>query len=68
VLASGLVISLISTGLNMNLVPRYGVYGAAFTILVSNGLYLSIYYYFFRFYKKKHLLFPEKLPDPPINF
>ena len=68
VLASGLVISLVSTGLNMNLISRYGVYGAAFTILVSNGLYLSIYYYFFRFYKKKHLLFPEKLPDPPINF
>lgn len=54
VLIAGLVISVISVLLNLLLIPAWKMYGAAVTSLVSNGLYLFIYYFAVKVYKKKH--------------
>jgi O-antigen/teichoic acid export membrane protein len=58
VLLSGIFIAGVSTLLNLLLVARFSIYGAALTLLVSNGLYLAIYYSFYRFYRKRHI-FPS---------
>jgi O-antigen/teichoic acid export membrane protein len=54
VLFAGLVISVISVLLNLLLIPAWKMYGAAATSLLSNGLYLLIYYFAVKVYKKKH--------------
>jgi O-antigen/teichoic acid export membrane protein len=56
ILWSGLAVSAISTTLNMTLIPRWNIYGAATTLLIANGCYLLIYYSIIAYYKKKHLL------------
>jgi O-antigen/teichoic acid export membrane protein len=56
ILWSGLAVSAISTTLNMTLIPQWGIYGAAATLLVANGCYLAIYYFIIAYYKKRHLL------------
>jgi O-antigen/teichoic acid export membrane protein len=56
ILWSGLLVSTISTLLNMTLIPIFGAYGAATTLLVSNGSYLLIYYNIIAYYRKRHLL------------
>ncbi len=61
ILWSGLAVSALSTLLNMTLIPRWGIYGAAATLLVSNGSYLMIYYFIISHHKKKYLLL--KGPD-----
>ncbi|GGB06305.1 hypothetical protein GCM10011511_32130 [Puia dinghuensis] len=53
ILWSGLGVSLTSTLLNMTLIPVWKAYGAATTLLVSNGCYLVIYYLIVRYYKKR---------------
>ena len=53
ILWSGLGVSLISTLLNLTLIPVWKAYGAATTLLVSNGCYLVIYYLIVRYYKKR---------------
>jgi O-antigen/teichoic acid export membrane protein len=56
ILWSGLAISAISTLLNMTLIPKWEIYGAAATLLVANGCYLLIYFFIIKYYKKRHLL------------
>jgi len=56
ILWSGLAISAISTLLNMTLIPRFEIYGAAATLLVANACYLVIYFFIIKYYKKRHLL------------
>ena len=56
ILWSGLAVSAVSTLLNMMLIPKWEIYGAAATLLVSNGCYLMIYFFIIRYYKKRHLL------------
>ena len=56
ILWSGLAVSAISTTLNMTLIPRWDIYGAATTLLIANGCYLAIYYFIIAYYKKRHLL------------
>jgi O-antigen/teichoic acid export membrane protein len=58
VLLSGVIISVISILMNMYMVARFNIYGAALTLLVANGLYLTIYYSFFLYYRKKQLQQP----------
>jgi O-antigen/teichoic acid export membrane protein len=52
---TGLGISMLSIGLNMLIIPRWHIYGAATTILISNSCYLVIYYIFIQFFKRRHL-------------
>jgi O-antigen/teichoic acid export membrane protein len=42
---SGLIICIVSIGLSLLLVPKWGIYGAATTTMISNILYFLIYYY-----------------------
>jgi O-antigen/teichoic acid export membrane protein len=56
ILWSGLAVAAVSTLLNMTLIPKWEIYGAAATLLVSNGCYLAIYYFIITYYRKKHLL------------
>jgi O-antigen/teichoic acid export membrane protein len=51
----GLTLCLISLGLNLLLIPRFGVYGAAATSLVSNLGYLIIYYFIIKTNIRKRL-------------
>lgn len=41
---AGLGISALSILLNMVLIPKFSLYGAAFTLLVANSAYLLVYY------------------------
>ena len=52
---SGLVMSLVSLGLGLWLVPLLGIYGAALTALLVNFVYLIIYYYLVVYLKKLYL-------------
>ena len=53
ILWAGLGISILSVVLNLLLIPNLKSYGAAITLLISNGCYLIIYYAAFRHYKIK---------------
>lgn len=53
---TGLILCVISVGLSLLLIPRYKVYGAVTVSLLSNIIYLSLYYFIIRIYTKKHLL------------
>ena len=52
---TGLVLSVITIGLNLLLVPRYKAYGAATTTLIANMIYLALYFFIIRHYKGKFL-------------
>jgi O-antigen/teichoic acid export membrane protein len=54
VLFAGIAIAVVDTLMNMYFVARFSIYGAAFTLLVSNVLFLTIYYWFYSYYRKKH--------------
>ena len=54
VLLAGIAIAVVDTLMNMYFVARFNIYGAAFTLLVSNALFLAIYYWFYSYYRKKH--------------
>jgi O-antigen/teichoic acid export membrane protein len=56
ILWSGLAVSAVSTLLNMLLIPKWQIYGAATTLLVANSCYLVIYYFIIKYYKERHLL------------
>jgi O-antigen/teichoic acid export membrane protein len=64
VLWTGLLISAISVGLNMTLIPLWKIYGAATTSLISNICYLVIYYFVIQYYRKKKNAFEKSLDDP----
>ncbi|MBC8033835.1 MAG: oligosaccharide flippase family protein, partial [Chitinophagaceae bacterium] len=51
---AGLAVSTLSVGLNILLIPHWKAYGAAVTLLISNGCYLVIYYLALQYFKKKH--------------
>jgi len=53
---TGLIISCISIGLSLALIPKYGVYGAALVSCVSNACYFAIYFFIVRAYTRKKLL------------
>jgi O-antigen/teichoic acid export membrane protein len=53
---TGFILCIISLGLSLLLIPRYNVYGAATVSLISNIIYLGLYYFIIRVYTKKHLL------------
>lgn len=52
---TGLVLSVVTLGLNLLLVPRYKAYGAATTTLIANIIYLALYFLIIRYYKGKFL-------------
>jgi O-antigen/teichoic acid export membrane protein len=52
---SELVICILSIVLSLVLIPKYKVYAAAVVNLVSNALYLALYYFIIRAYIKKYL-------------
>ncbi|MDP4128775.1 MAG: polysaccharide biosynthesis C-terminal domain-containing protein [Bacteroidota bacterium] len=64
VLWTGLMISAISVGLNMTLIPIWKIYGAATTSLISNICYLIVYYFIIQYYRKKKNVFEQSLDDP----
>jgi O-antigen/teichoic acid export membrane protein len=51
---TGLVISMMSIGLNIILIPKWHIYGAATTIFIANSCYLVVYYIFIQVLKRKH--------------
>ena len=53
---TGLILCIISLGLSLLLIPRFNVYGAATVSLISNIIYLCLYYFIIKVYSKKHLL------------
>jgi O-antigen/teichoic acid export membrane protein len=50
---SGLIVSVISVGLGLWLVPLWNVYGAAVTTLAVNMIYAFIYYHIIRYFKNQ---------------
>jgi O-antigen/teichoic acid export membrane protein len=64
ILWAGLVVSIISTLLNILLIPLWKIYGAAATLLISNTCYLGIYYSLAMHYKKKHMPIHEPASQP----
>ncbi|RZK27239.1 MAG: hypothetical protein EOO43_00210 [Flavobacterium sp.] len=52
---TGLVVSFVSLGMGLWLIPIWGVYGAAVSSLISNCIYLIIYYFLSLLFKKKQL-------------
>lgn len=50
---TGFIVSVISITLGAILVPRFGVYGSALSVLFSYMCYLLLYYYWVRFEKRK---------------
>jgi O-antigen/teichoic acid export membrane protein len=52
---TGFFISIVTLLLARGLIPDFNIYGAALTVLVSNTLYLIIYYYTVLKVKKKYL-------------
>ena len=61
VFLSGFLVSIISIGLGVWLIPIYGVWGAALTTLIVNLVYLLIYYYLVLYLKERHLPKSEAL-------
>ena len=61
ILWSGLAVSAVSTLLNMTLIPRWEIFGAAATLLVSNGCYLVIYYFIITHYTKTFAFQSDRL-------
>lgn len=61
VFLSGFLVSIISIGLGVWLIPIYGVWGAVITTLIVNLVYLLIYYYLVLYLKERHLLKSEAL-------
>ena len=55
---TGFIVCIISIGLSLLLIPRYKVYGAAGVSLISNLIYLSLYYFLVKTITKKYL--PQK--------
>ena len=53
VLVVEFIVSITSVGLNFWLVPAYKTYGAAFTLLTANLVYLAVYLFMLRYYAKK---------------
>jgi O-antigen/teichoic acid export membrane protein len=53
---TGIVICLLTIGLSLLLIPRYGVYGAATVSLTCNICYFVIYYFIIRMFKRSYLL------------
>jgi len=51
----GLIMSLVSVGLGLWLVPVWGVYGAALSTMVVGFIYLVIYYYLVIYFKKLYM-------------
>ncbi len=58
--ATGLIISCVSLGLSILLIPRFGVYGAGFVSVLGNACYFLIYYFIVKEYKQK------RITDSPI--
>jgi len=52
---TGLILCIISVGLSLLLIPRYKVYGAVTVSLISNIIYLGLYYFIIKMLKKKYL-------------
>lgn len=52
---SGLLVSIISLTLGLLLIPKWGIYGAAVSSLLSNITYLIAYYFFSLTLKRKYL-------------
>lgn len=52
---SGLIMSFVSFGFGLWLVPLWGIYGAALTALLVSIIYLIIYYYLVIYLKKLYL-------------
>lgn len=51
---TGFILCIISVGLSLLLIPRYKVYGAVTVSLVSNIIYLGLYYFIIKMLKKKY--------------
>ncbi|HWJ91379.1 MAG TPA: polysaccharide biosynthesis C-terminal domain-containing protein [Flavisolibacter sp.] len=54
-LACGIVVSLASVGLSVLLIPKWSIYGAAYTSLISNILYLALCSMLVKIYKRRYL-------------
>lgn len=52
---TGFVLCIISLGLSLLLIPRYKVYGAASVSLISNIIYLGLYYFIIKAAIRKYL-------------
>jgi O-antigen/teichoic acid export membrane protein len=52
---TGFIVCIISLGLSLLLIPRYKVYGAATVSLISNVVYLGLYYFIIKAATKKYL-------------
>ncbi|PWT79238.1 MAG: hypothetical protein C5B59_00010 [Bacteroidetes bacterium] len=52
---AGFVVSGVSLGLSLLLIPKWGVYGAATVSCISNACYFTIYFLLIRSYTKKRL-------------
>lgn len=52
---TGFILCIISLGLSLLVIPRYKVYGAAAVSLISNIIYLSLYYFIIKAVTKKYL-------------
>ena len=52
---TGFILCVISIGLSLLLIPRYKVYGAASVSLISNVIYLGLYYFIIKAATKKYL-------------
>ena len=52
---TGFILCIISLGLSLLLIPRYKVYGAAAVSLISNIIYLSLYYFIIKAATKRYL-------------
>lgn len=52
---TGFIVCIISLGLSLLLIPRYKVYGAATVSLISNVIYLGLYYFIIKAVTKKYL-------------
>jgi O-antigen/teichoic acid export membrane protein len=66
---SGLFVSTLSIVLSLVLIPWGGIHGAAYTLLISNSIYLLISHFLVRIYKKKFLnklVAKEALPLRPV--
>jgi len=53
---TGFILCIISVGLSLLLIPRYKVYGAVTVSLISNIIYLGLYYFIIKRIKKRYLL------------
>ena len=52
---TGFILCIISVGLSLLLIPRYKVYGAVTVSLISNIIYLGLYYFIIKRATKKYL-------------